>query len=67
MTKLVRYELRVDEEFIDRITKVADDADISRVDAIILGIDLLERLVEADKQGKEFMLVNKKEKTNDQN
>lgn len=61
MTKIVRYELKTDEEFIDRLNKVATASGLTKVEAIKAGIDLLERLVEADKQGKEFVLVDKRQ------
>ena len=60
MTKAVRYELRTDEEFIDRLTKVSIASGLTKLEAIGAGIDLLERLVEADRKGKEFALVEKR-------
>ena len=59
MTETVRYELRTDEEFIERLDRVSIAAGLTKPEAIWAGIDLLERLVEADKQGKEFALVDK--------
>jgi hypothetical protein len=59
MAKTTRYELRTDEEFIDRLAKVATASGLTKPQAIGAGIALLERLVEADKQGKEFTLVDK--------
>ena len=59
MAKTARYELRTDEEFIDRLTKVSIASGLTKPEAIGAGIDLLERLVEADRKGKEFALVDK--------
>jgi hypothetical protein len=59
MAKTARYELRTDEEFIDRLNRVATASGLTKPEAIGAGIELLERLVEADKQGKEFALVDK--------
>lgn len=59
MPKTARYELRTSEEFIERLTKVSMAAGLSKPEAINAGIALLERLVEADKEGKEFTLVDK--------
>jgi hypothetical protein len=59
MTKTLRYELKTDEEFIDKLCRVSTAAGLTKAQAIGVGIDLLERLVEADKQGKEFALVPK--------
>jgi hypothetical protein len=59
MAKTARYELRTDEEFIDRLTKVSIASGLTKSEAIGAGIDLLERLVEADRKGKEFALVDK--------
>jgi hypothetical protein len=59
MTKTVRYELRTDWTFIEKLERVSTAAGLTKEEAIRAGIDLLERLVEADKQGKEFALVSK--------
>jgi hypothetical protein len=59
MTKTVRYELRTDWTFIEKLERVSSAAGLTKAEAIGAGIDLLERLVEADKQGKEFALVSK--------
>lgn len=59
MTETVRYELRTDLDFIERLERVSAAAGLTMAQAIGAGIDLLERLVEADKRGKEFALVDK--------
>ena len=59
MTKTVRYELRTDWTFIEKLERVSSAAGLTKPEAIGAGIELLERLVEADKQGKEFALVSK--------
>ena len=64
MTKILRYKLTVDEDFVDKLTRVADASSMTKPEAIMAGINLLERLVEADKQGKEFAIVEKFRKEN---
>ncbi len=56
MAKTARYELKTDEEFIDRLTKVSIASGLTKSEAIGAGIDLLERLVEADRKGKSLLL-----------
>ena len=62
MAKTARYELRADEEFMEKLDRVARSARLSKPDALGAGIDLLERLVNADREGKEFALVDKEKK-----
>lgn len=59
MAKTTRYELRTDEEFMDRLARVASASGLTKPEAIGAGIELLEQLVEADKLGQEFALVPK--------
>ena len=59
MPKTERYELRTNHEFIEKLNKVSRESGLSKPEAIGAGIDLLERLIEAEREGKEFALVNK--------
>ena len=59
MPKTERYELRTDHEFIEKLNRVSRDSGLSKPEAIGAGIDLLERLIQAEREGKEFALVTK--------
>lgn len=59
MPKTERYELRTDQEFMEKLDRVATRAGLTKPEAIGAGINLLERLVEANKEGKEFALVDR--------
>ena len=54
-----RVEFKASPDFVYRLERVAAAAGLTTAEAIGAGIELLERLVEADKQGKEFITVNK--------
>lgn len=51
--------MKIPDEFHNQLTSVAYRAGVSKVEAIMMGIELLERLVDADKQGKTFVTVDK--------
>jgi hypothetical protein len=57
--KYKKYQFSLSEEFDNQLTSVAYRAGLSRIEAIMAGIDLLERLVEADSQDKEIAFVEK--------
>ncbi len=59
MSKITGFSAKATEEFIERLYRVSIAAGVTLGEAIAAGIGLLERLVEADKQGKEFALVDK--------
>lgn len=60
MPRTARYELRTDEDFIERLDRISKLSGLSKPQAIGAGIELLEKLIYADKEGKEFALVDKK-------
>tara|TARA_R110000868_G_scaffold409249_1_gene694427 strand:- start:98 stop:328 length:231 start_codon:yes stop_codon:yes gene_type:complete len=60
-TKTVRYEFITTENFIDRLTYVAYGAGMTKMEAFVAGISLLEQLVAADKEGKEIAFIPKNE------
>jgi hypothetical protein len=55
----LRVEFKASPDFVYRLKRVAADAGLTAAEAIGVGVELLERLVEADKQGKGFIIVNK--------
>lgn len=57
----MKYLLTIPEEFDNQITSVASSAGGSKMVAVKIGIELLERLVDAEKAGKEFIIADKKE------
>lgn len=63
MTKTALYTLRVSEEFASKLSRVSRDSGLTELQSILAGIELLERLVEAEKQGKKFTLVDKNQAT----
>lgn len=60
MPKTERYELRTDREFIEKLNRVSTESGLTPPEAIGAGIDLLERLVQAEREGKEFAIVSKR-------
>lgn len=63
MDKTWRYELIADEDWIEKLDRVAGAARLSRVEALWAGLDLLESLSNADRAGKEFAIVPKESST----
>lgn len=63
MTRTVRYMLRVSEEFAYKLSRVSRESGLTELQSILVGIELLERLVEAEKHGKGFALVDKGQST----
>ena len=61
-TKTARFEFRTTEDFIERLTTVSQDSGMTKSEAINAGISLLEKLVEADKEGKQIAFVPKNDK-----
>ena len=59
MPKTERYELRTNHEFIEKLNRVSRESGLSKPEAIGAGIYLLERLIQAEREGKEFAIVNK--------
>lgn len=57
--KYKKYQFSPSEEFDNQLTSVAYRAGLSKSEAIMAGIDLLERLVDADSQGKVIAFVEK--------
>ncbi len=64
-TKNARFEFRTTQEFIDKLASVSQRSGLSKPEAIGAGIELLERLVEADREGKEIAFVEKHKTSND--
>lgn len=62
-TKTARFEFRATEEFMDKLASVSHKAGLSKPEALGAGIDLLEKLVEADAEGKEIVFVERREHT----
>lgn len=58
-TKTARFEFRTTQDFIERLTFVSQGSGMTKPEAISAGIELLEKLVEADKEGKEIAFVPK--------
>jgi hypothetical protein len=56
----MKYLLTIPEEFDNQITSVAYRAGVSKIKAIMMGIELLERLVDSEKVGKTFIIADKK-------
>ena len=61
-TKTARFEFRTTEDFIERLTTVSQDSGMTKPEAINAGISLLEKLVAADKEGKQIAFVPKNDK-----
>ena len=61
-TKTARFEFRTTEDFIERLTTVSQDSGMTKSEAISAGISLLEKLVAADKEGKQIAFVTKNDK-----
>ena len=58
-TKTARFEFRTTEDFIARLASVSQGSGMTKPEAISAGISLLEKLVAADKEGKEIAFVLK--------
>jgi hypothetical protein len=52
--------LHFSQDFIEKLNKVSTESDLTQPQAIGAGIELLDRLVQADKDGKEFAVVSKR-------
>jgi hypothetical protein len=54
-----RYQFKTSCEFTEKLNRVSRESGLSKPEAIVAGIELLDRLVQADKEGKEFAIVSK--------
>jgi hypothetical protein len=54
-----RHALNTDDGFGDRLERLSLDSDMSKLEVIYAALDLFEKLVEADKENKEFVVVPK--------
>lgn len=57
--RTTKYELQISDEFKEKLSFVSRKAGLTQPEAIAAGIDLLERLIDADTQGKEIAFVEK--------
>ncbi len=62
MAKTARFEFRTTDEFMERLSSVSRRAKLSKPEALGAGIELLERLIEADEEGKEIIFVSKEDR-----
>lgn len=60
VSEKLRYEFNATIEFMNKLDSVARRSGLSTAEAIVAGINLLEKLAEADEQGKEIAFVSKK-------
>jgi hypothetical protein len=51
------FEFKTTQDFLDRLSSVSSAAGMSKPEAIVAGIELLEKLVEADRRGMEISFV----------
>ncbi len=57
--KTAMFEFKTTQDFLDRLASISSAAGMSKPEAIFAGIDLLEKLVEADQRGMEISFVPK--------
>ena len=57
--KMPRFELQIDPEVLETLNRASKGARLTKAEAIVAGINLLDRLVQADKEGKEIAFVPK--------